>query len=84
VMDKKNQQSLFECKEAWEEHWQGMPEFVQEDQSPFNEIVIKFRNRKDMENFMNLVDQKFTRLTKSIWFLKLEITSIKDKRYVVG
>lgn len=80
-MKEDNQGTLFDKGEWWEEEWQGMPEFIQEDQSAFKEIVIKFRNRDDMEAFMKIIDQKFTMQTKSVWHPKLEIKKISHLRY---
>ena len=80
-LDKNKQGKLFELGEWWEKDWQGMPEFVQDDLTPFKEINLKFRNREDMEVFMVLLDQVFTMETKSIWFPKLEIKKISNLRY---
>ena len=36
LMSKKNnQKKLFDIPEWWKEHWQGMPEFIQEDMTPY-------------------------------------------------
>ena len=67
--------------EGWKKHWQGMPEFAQEDLSPYKEIVVKFRNQKDFESFMELMGQKCTIKTKSIWHPKLTIKEIRNLRY---
>lgn len=48
--------------------WVGMPEFHQEDTSPFQSIKIHFRNEEDRNDFEKLVNQKFTNKTKSAWF----------------
>ena len=68
--------------ESWRKEWQGMPEFVQEDQSPFKSILIHFETREDMDVFSKLVDQKLTLKTKSIWYPKMEYEKILNKRYV--
>lgn len=47
--------------------WKDMPEFVQEDLTPFHAINVRFRNAEDMEEFAKLVDQKITKKTKTIW-----------------
>ena len=84
-MSKENDQlALFEMKEWWEDDWEGMPEFVQDDLAPFKELNIKFRDRSDMESFMKLVEQKFTMKTKSIWYPKLEIKKVAHLRYIDG
>lgn len=73
---------FFKKEESWEEHWQDMPEFKQEDLMPYNEIVIKFRNQKDMEKFMDIIDQKFNEKTKSIWYPKLNFAEISKLRWL--
>lgn len=48
--------------------WDGMPEFVQEKKEPFAKIIIRFDSEKDLKEFAELIDQKLTPKTKSIWF----------------
>ncbi len=81
-MTNDTQGTLFDKGEWWEEEWQGMPEFKQENLTPFHEIVIKFRNREDMDKFMVIAGQKFTMKTNSIWYPKLEIKKIAHLRWV--
>jgi hypothetical protein len=50
------------------EEWVGMPEFVQEKQEPFSKIVIRFETEQDLMDFAELIGQKLTPKTKSIWF----------------
>ena len=71
-----------EDSEWWEEEWQGMPEFVQEDLSPYKTIMVHFENEEAMESFAKLVDQTINLRTKSIWYPKAEIGHFFDKRYV--
>ncbi len=83
------QVSLFEGNkkwesEWWEEDWNGMPEFIQKDQTQYKEIVIKFRNIEDMKQFMKTINQEFTVKTKAIWFPKLQIKKVANLRYVDG
>ena len=70
-----NQSSLFGGKydeEPWEEHWQDMPEFVQNDETPYKQVVVNFRNEEDYQNFGKLVEQTLTFKTKSLWFPKYD------------
>ena len=50
-----------------------MPEFVQEDLQPIQQIIISFATREDVEEFAELIEQKLTSKTKSIWYPKAEI-----------
>lgn len=63
------QQTLFgEEPNWWDEHWQDMPEFVQDRQEPHACINIRFETEADLQEFAQLIDQKLTHKTKSIWF----------------
>lgn len=81
-MEKKNQQTLFDKKEWWEEHWQDMPEFVQDDLMPFKSIIVHFESRTDMNEFAQLIGQNISKLTKSIWYPAPNLEDIRNKRYV--
>lgn len=75
------QEKLFDMKSD-ENIWEGMPEFIQEKQEPFNSIIIRFRNKEDMESFSKIVGQKLTNKTKSIWYPELVRGLHSKKRYV--
>jgi hypothetical protein len=47
--------------------WVGMPEFVQEKKEPFKTLIIRFETESDYKDFENLIGQKLTIKTKSIW-----------------
>jgi hypothetical protein len=49
------------------EHWTDMPEFIQEKQKPFAQIIVRFDSEKDLQNFSEIIGQKLTSKTKSIW-----------------
>ena len=66
---------LFELD--WQREWHDMPEFVQEKDEPFAMVRVRFRTQEDMENFAELIGQKMTPKTKSIWHPALE-RSIKQ------
>lgn len=51
----------------WQSHWVGMPEFVQESKKPFGQITVRFETEADLNEFANLIGQKLTPKTKSIW-----------------
>jgi len=68
--------------EAWKKEWKGMPEFIQEDQSPFKSITINFMTKEDMEAFAELVSQKITVRTLYIYYPKEKIKPYMNKRYI--
>jgi len=45
------QPTLFDQKEAWQDEWDSMPEFIQEDLMAFRDIVIHFRDEIDIFDF---------------------------------
>lgn len=62
--------------------WNGMPEFVQEKQEPFSKIIVRFENEEDLNEFSEMIGQKLTPKTKSIWHPKLVRGKNSHKRYV--
>lgn len=58
---------LFDEPEKWQEHWEGMPEFVQEKQTPYAQIIFRFNSEEDLQNFAKVIGQKLTKKTKSAW-----------------
>ena len=66
----------------WKQHWQGMPEFDQQDKTPYQSLLVHFKSAEDREAFSKRVGQKITQKTQSIWYLTAEIERYMDKRYV--
>jgi transcription elongation factor GreA-like protein len=72
-MSSANQFSLFEDLDefaSWKEHWENMPEFIQEDMDSFQSIIVHFETKEDRDEFSKLLQQKITYKTKSLWFPK--------------
>ena len=76
-----NSLTLFEYAEPWQEFWQDMPEFVQEDQEPWKSVIVHFAGRADMNAFAELVEQHVGPRTQSLWFPEAEIGRYANKRY---
>jgi len=72
---------LFDSDPEWEEHWKGMPEFVQQDLEPIKQITVSFETPEDMQKFAELVGQPITMNTRSIWYPEAEIGRYANKRY---
>ena len=69
-----NQMNIFDIlgiDEDWKKEWQDMPEFIQEDLTPHQQIIVSFESDKDVKDFGLLLNQKLTYKTKSIWFPKM-------------
>lgn len=68
MLDEPEQLALLDVEEEWCKHWQGMPEFVQEDASPWTSLTVHFRSRGDMVSFAETIGQAINKETKSLWF----------------
>ncbi len=73
---------LFDKGEDWQEHWNSMPEFIQEDLEPFKTIYVHFEKREHMEAFAKLIAQTITINTRSVWYPEAEIGRYANKRYI--
>lgn len=62
--------------------WAGMPEFTQDDQTSWKQVIVHFNTPEDLEAFAKLVGQTLTPKTRSIWFPEAEIGRLVTKRYV--
>lgn len=60
-------ESLADDDFDWRTEWKDMPEFVQEKQTPFATLIVRFETQQDLEDFAKLIGQRITRKTKSIW-----------------
>lgn len=76
------QSFLFDKGEKWQEAWQGMPEFVQEDLQPVRTIYVHFETHDDVEAFSKLIGQLITSGQKAVWYPEAEIGRFSDKRYI--
>ena len=41
------------------QHWQDMPSFDHEDQSPYKSLTINFVNKESMDKFFQLIKQDY-------------------------
>lgn len=61
--------------------WTGMPEFNQQDKTAFRSIVVHFKDQKALDAFLKVTKQKITPKTRYLWYPKIEIETLADKRY---
>lgn len=54
--------------QPWMEEWVGMPEFRQQKQRPFAQIVLRVDSQEQLEELSKRLDQPLTPKTKSAWF----------------
>jgi len=79
---KTGQLTFAEVKEFYEEHWQEMPEFVQEDLMPWKSIYVHFECLEHLQQFSELVQQPMTSETAFIWYPEAEKAQLAKLRYV--
>jgi hypothetical protein len=61
------QNSLFEnLDESFRAEWVNMPEYVQEDLTPYRVINVRFKNADDLALFEKLMQQKI------VFYLRLK------------
>lgn len=65
----------------WQSEWKGMPEFIQNDMSPYKTVKIHFRNDEDMAEFFELIKQKQTK-RNSYWYPEAKPRQVANKRYI--
>lgn len=63
------------------DEWQGMPEFVHENQMSFRQIIVHFADQKAVDEFAKLMEQKCGRKTKSIWYPEVKKNNLIDMSY---
>ena len=73
---------FFEDLEPWKKEWQGMPEFVHKDLTPYRSIIVHFKTKQDVKDFANLINQTIYNKTQSIWYPKVVIEKYMNKRYI--
>ena len=83
-LEKARQYDLFNkpIKKDWEKEWKDMPEFNHKNKKPNRQIIVSFKNLEDIKEFSKLINQTITPKTRSLWFPKVEIETLMDKRWV--
>lgn len=66
----------------WKEEWVGMPEFIQEDLTPFKSIQVQFKDKRNRDEFSKLIDQKITNKTKSLWYPESKRENLLSKKCI--
>lgn len=74
--------TLFDMDAGWEEHWVGMPEFVQPKAEEFHHITVMFATEKDMAAFSEVVGQRVRTTTKSMWYPPMSHMNPDRKEWV--
>ena len=68
--------------EPWRRAWHGMPEYNQEDLTPWRSVIVHLATPGDLEAFAACIEQIVTRQTRSLWFPPAEIGHYANKRYI--
>jgi hypothetical protein len=62
--------------------WDGMPDFNQPQDEAYKLLKVRFRNEEDYREFQELLGQRMTYKTKSIWHPVLDKKANTLMRYV--
>ena len=60
------------------QEWLGMPAFEHEDLTSVQSVRVHFKTREDAQAFAELIGQKITDKTRSLWYPKAEIIRYGD------
>jgi hypothetical protein len=61
--------------------WDGMPEYNQDNQMPFKQVIVSFNNEAALEDFAELMGQKIVMTTKSVWYPASDKVKVSDQAY---
>ena len=75
--------SLLTRDQFFKKYWKGMPTFDQNDNPPWKQLYVNFRNEEDYLAFAKLIDQQLTKNSKSIWYPKLDVEENSLNRWIV-
>ena len=70
-------ETLFDMNPEWEEHWRGMPEFIQSNKEAVAQVMISFETFEDMQAFAELTGLIITDKTKGVFFPPKELEARK-------
>lgn len=68
---------LFEI-EPETDHWRGMPEFKQDDNGPYRQVIVSLEDEAAVDAFFKLIGQSYTDKTKSVWFPDRPMNRVTD------
>lgn len=61
--------------------WVGMPKFENQDKTAFRQILVSFKDQKDVDAFAETIGQELTEDTRYIWFPEVKEMDTESKRY---
>lgn len=73
---------LFDPGKAWENEWVDMPEYRHKDLTPKRSVLVHFASKADVDAFADLVGQRITPQTRSLWFPPAPIGLMSDRIYI--
>lgn len=67
--------------ENLQDEWKSMPEFKQDDKESYRHVIVHFSTEKDAKEFFEMIGQKDTGKTKTVWIPPQERMDTEAKRY---
>ena len=80
----KSDEHFYGPRQNAHDEWQGMPEFDQEDAFGVLTLKVRFLTEDDIATFAQLVGQRVSLETKSIWFPQQEPAHVTGLGYVAN
>jgi len=65
----------------WKRIWDDMPEYDHDDETSVKQINVHFRSLDDLREFGELLGQKLTYKTKSLWYPEMPFKNKAEYRY---
>ena len=82
ITNEPEQGSLFESNPDWAEYWEGMPEYVHEELTPYREVKLRFASEEDIRAFEACTGLTVPKMRNWIWYPELQQEISTDKRVV--
>ena len=62
--------------------WRGMPDCKNRDERPFRSLRVHFASSEDVDDFANLIGQRFSGTAKYIWHPRMKMERPSATPYV--
>ena len=72
---------FFNLPRDWQEHWREMPVFNAIETPPYQTILVHLRSSEARDIFSELIGQRITKETKTIWFPAKPRRKLKGKQF---
>lgn len=82
MFDVENPEKEWDNMKDWQKHWKNMPEFINNENTPFRTIIVHLETQEALNEFIHLMKQKITDKTKYIYYPYKHKQKLKNLIYV--